>query len=142
MALILMVSFVGIPVIIIAEGNQNATYFISAAVIFTICCSILILMYVPKYVVLKQKKPMKQPFYSKTSSAPSCDDDEGIKILWSPQVQTDLEEKIKALTKENEHQKAVIQSLHKQTCKSNGLGSDKDDESFDFDHEGDIEAKE
>lgn len=135
-----MVSFVGFPVIIIAEGNQNATYFISAAVIFTICCSILILMYVPKYIALNQKKPETGPsFSSKTKTSSLTSDDEGIKIMWSPQVQTDLEEKIKVLTKQNEDLMKALQEQPDQTKES---GDDNDDHSFDFDDEGGFKMEE
>ena len=136
-----MVSFVGIPVIIISEGNQNASYFISAAVIFTICCSILTLMYVPKYIALNWKKPAKQPrLYSKTSSALSADD-EGINILWSPNVQADTEAKIKDLTKENQDQKAMIEALQKQLNEVMELGEAQDGQSFKFDDEGGLKME-
>lgn len=46
MSLILMVSFIGVPIIIIVEGNSDVFYFISAAIIFVICAAVLLLIYV------------------------------------------------------------------------------------------------
>ena len=110
MALILMVSFVGIPVIIIAEENRDAYYFLSAAVIFTICSSLLVLIYVPKYMAFKEHKPRRQAGVRdlRNSTPLSSHDEEGINILWSPNHQADLEEENKKLLKEIDQMKKML----------------------------------
>lgn len=48
MALILLVSFIGVPVLFIARDNTSAYYFVMAGLIFVVCSSILLLIFVPK----------------------------------------------------------------------------------------------
>ena len=48
MALIFFVSFVGIPVMVIARDNPAASYFVTASLVFVVCTSTLLLMFVPK----------------------------------------------------------------------------------------------
>lgn len=106
MALILMVSFVGIPVIIVAEELPSIKYFISASVIFSICTSILVLIYVSKYRAFKKKKQTARQHSS--SSRESTSDCEGINILWSPRDQDLLETENKELKKEIEELKRLL----------------------------------
>ena len=99
-------------------------------------------MYVPKYIALNKKKPAPKPgMFSKTSSALSADD-EGINILWSPNVQANIEEKNKGLTKENQDQKAMIEALQKQLNEVKGLGESQNDQSFKFDDEDGLKMEE
>ena len=48
MALILLVSFIGVPVLFIARDNTQAYYFVTAGLVFVVCSSILLLIFVPK----------------------------------------------------------------------------------------------
>ena len=48
LATILLVSFLGIPVMIIAGDEPRARFFVSAAIIFIICMATLLLIFVPK----------------------------------------------------------------------------------------------
>ena len=48
LAAILLVSFLGIPVVIIAGDEPRARFFVAAAIVFVICMSILLLIFVPK----------------------------------------------------------------------------------------------
>lgn len=117
MALILMVSFVGIPVILIAEENRDAFYFLSTAVIFTICSSLLVLIYVPKYIAFKETQQRRQAGVrdSRLSSLSSSHHDEGISILWSPHQQADLEEENKKLLKEINTMKKMLKKERRLT---------------------------
>jgi glucan phosphoethanolaminetransferase (alkaline phosphatase superfamily) len=85
MPLILMVSFIGIPIMVIAQNNSSASYFTAAGIIFVICISILVLIYVPKVIALKEKEHLRNAS-SVCSSIPSTSQhsdngNEGIKIL-------------------------------------------------------------
>ena len=48
LAAILLVSFLGIPVMIIAGDEPRARFFVGAAIVFVICMAILLLIFVPK----------------------------------------------------------------------------------------------
>ena len=116
MALILMVAFIGVPVIIISIGNNAVSYFISAYVIFAICMSILVLIYVPKWKAFRERKKMGTNTLHRFGSSSLQSDDEGINILWYPKDQQEAEEKNRELTKkldmlqkENEEFKAKMQ---------------------------------
>lgn len=54
LVLILLVFFIGIPVLVIARDNPAAYAFVFAGIIFTVCCSVLLLIFVPKYLALKE----------------------------------------------------------------------------------------
>jgi hypothetical protein len=118
MALILIVTFVGVPVTYIAHENSLAIYFVTTGIIFTICTSIMVLIYVPKYKALKKRQkmnPARDSFVSSTSS-----DGEGINIVWSPEVLAELESKVAKLTKENAKMKSEIEEM-KELLKTEGI---------------------
>ena len=102
MAFILVVSFTGIPVIIIAQGNIAAVYFISTGIIFIVCMSILTLIFISKVLALRKPKHLGSP--SLPSLLSSNPDDEEIKILTSPLVMAQLEKEIQDLKKQIETQ--------------------------------------
>ena len=106
MALILLVSFIGIPVIIIARENVSAYYFVSSGLIFVICASILLLIFAPKMKALRKKKLRRQSDTSGSrTSAISSTDNEGIRILDTGQGQAELEKEVanlKALLEKRE----------------------------------------
>ena len=114
MALILLVSFIGVPVIIIARENVSAFYFVSAGLIFVVCQAILLLIFVPKVKALRDKEKAQQSPSGDRSSLPSTasssSDDKGIRILSTRPEQAELEKKVADLErlleeKENAGQK-------------------------------------
>ena len=115
MALILLVSFIGVPVVIIARENVSAFYFVSAGLIFVVCQAILLLIFVPKVKALRDKEKAQQSPSGDRSSLPSTassssGDDEGIRILSTRPEQAELEKKVADLErlleeKENAGQK-------------------------------------
>jgi hypothetical protein len=55
MVSILLVSFVGCPVLVLAYGNPDATIFVANSIVFLTCCSTLLWIFVPK--IRYQMKP-------------------------------------------------------------------------------------
>lgn len=53
---ILLVVFVGLPVLVISADNPDASAFVSSAIVFVASCSILCLIFVPKIQYEKQRK--------------------------------------------------------------------------------------
>jgi len=94
MAIILVVSFIGIPVLVVAQSNVNALYFIQAGMIFVICTSILTLIFIPKIVAMRKSKVTRSASYDSISRH---SEDEGIKVMNSPMIVVQMEEKIKDL---------------------------------------------
>ena len=112
MAQILVVSFVGVPVIYIADDNTLASYFLTMGVIFIICISVLVLIYVPKLRAHRKRESSKHSCVTSTASS-QLSDVEGINILWAPNDIIELESKVDQLSKENEDQKHEIDELKK-----------------------------
>lgn len=56
MCLILYGSFLGIPIVIIARDNAEAYYFVVTGLIFVICSSVLLLIFMPKILASRKKK--------------------------------------------------------------------------------------
>lgn len=48
MVCILMVCFIGIPIILVTDENIDANFFLSCSFIFITCCAVLLLIFVPK----------------------------------------------------------------------------------------------
>lgn len=94
MAFILVVSFIGIPVLVVAQSNVYALYFIQAGLIFVICTSILTLIFIPKIVALRKSKLKRSASFASISRH---SEDEGIKVMNSPMVVVQMEEEIKDL---------------------------------------------
>jgi hypothetical protein len=94
MQFILIVSFIGIPVMVVARENVKAFYFIRAGIIFVVCTSILILIFIPKVLALRKSILPRNPSPSLLSSN---SDNDGIKILISPLVVAQMEQEIKEL---------------------------------------------
>ncbi|KAK1740311.1 GABA-B receptor-like protein [Skeletonema marinoi] len=103
-SIILLVCLMGIPVIIIAQENTSAFYFVAVGIIFTVCISILCLIFVPKIRASMKPPPAKKkhrsasggPDISRTSTQ-SDTDNSGIKILSSPMAMAELEEENRRL---------------------------------------------
>ncbi|KAL3940010.1 MAG: hypothetical protein SGBAC_005362 [Bacillariaceae sp.] len=56
LAALLLVSFVGFPVLVIATDDTRARFYVSAAIIAVTCLSILLLIFVPKVIAHKKKR--------------------------------------------------------------------------------------
>jgi hypothetical protein len=56
---ILLAHFVGGPVLLLARDNANAFVFVGSAIIFVSCCSILLLIFLPKRQYLKKLRKEK-----------------------------------------------------------------------------------
>ena len=86
---ILMFLLIGIPVLILAQDNREAYFFVSSAIIFLSSSLILLLIFLPKVQYLKkQKNTKKSPTVSGIDSQVTLNEDttevedaEGIKIL-------------------------------------------------------------
>lgn len=109
LAFILIVSFIGIPVLIVAHGNVKALYFITAGLIFVVCTSILTLIFIPKVFALRKSMKMRRPS-SFNFSNDSKSEDEGIKVLTSPLVVVQMEKEIQDLKRLLETQGARQES--------------------------------
>lgn len=102
LALILLVSFLSIPIIIIARGNISAFYFVTAGFIFVVCTSILILIFAPKVHALRGQS-------ASTDRAGSVS--LGINILNTKMAQSELEKENHSLRQENLGIKVDFQGL-------------------------------
>jgi hypothetical protein len=58
---ILYATILGIPVLIVANNNIAAVYFVTAGLVFAICSSILLFMFVPKVLASRKKKDKNTP---------------------------------------------------------------------------------
>jgi hypothetical protein len=52
---IVLVSFMGVPVMIIAKDEPKARFFVAGGIIFIVCLAILILIFVPKFLALRRE---------------------------------------------------------------------------------------
>jgi hypothetical protein len=73
MALILKVFFIGIPVVVVAQANVKALYFITTGIIFVVCASILNLIFIPKVLALRISNRRRNPSYFSLTSSNSED---------------------------------------------------------------------
>mmetsp|Transcript_28882 Transcript_28882/g.43646 ORF Transcript_28882/g.43646 Transcript_28882/m.43646 type:complete len:210 (+) Transcript_28882:1405-2034(+) len=92
----------GIPVTIIAQENTSAFYFVAVGIIFTVCISILCLIFVPKIHASIKPPPAKKKHRSggpeiSHSSVQSDTENSGIKILSSPMAMSELQEENRRL---------------------------------------------
>ena len=115
---ILLVCFIGIPVMIIASDDPRARFFVLASIDFVICTSLLLFIFVPKENFRRKggslKNSIKSSMQMKTSQASgvtgvsrmsstasdASDDDEGLRVLNNPKTVKELEEKVAALKNE------------------------------------------
>lgn len=132
LVLICLVCFIGIPVIVIAFDNPSAYFFVTSAIIFVVCMSILILVFAPKVLAyyslqftshrnsrnIPQRFSRKGPNSANASSRssfgmtsenivreiPSANDNsaEGLAILSHPKVHENLKEENIALRNKNQ----------------------------------------
>ena len=129
-AAILLVSFIGIPVMVIARDQPRATFFVLSSLIFVICTSLLLFIFIPKEKFRRAGNSMKDAVRSsvgvnsssymsssitstttkrfssqdRTSSNVSesseAADDGGLRILNDPKTVKELEEKVVTLKRE------------------------------------------
>ena len=151
-SIILLVSFIGIPVIIIARENvstecvaissivksrctntidylyrtlweqTSAFYFVACGIIFVVCVSILCLIFVPK--IYASMKPPKRRTSSgfARTSVASETEAEGVKILSSPRALKELEEENRRL------KQAMAQNEGRRLSQLSSAGSGDDPE--------------
>jgi len=100
MALILLVSFIGIPVIVIARNDVSSSYFVMAGLVFVVSTSILLLVFIPKVQAVRRKVRTSVTI-SATSSPANSPGDAGIQILSMPVEQAKLYKDISQLEKKN-----------------------------------------
>ena len=133
--LILLVCFMGIPILIIASQNADAYFFVFTAIIVTTCCAVLLLIFIPKIKnrnakrmrsrrsTVVQESEISSNFesyaagpssyaegpssYAERSSLTVC---EGIGIVNSPQQQEELREENKRLKKLLRQQRIAMQN--------------------------------
>ena len=96
MALIIFVSFLAIPVMVIARDNPAASYFVMVGLIFIFCTSILLLIFGPQVYALRSKrknaahKP-REVLRTTTTSDLSSDEGMGIKNTLKEKAELELE---------------------------------------------------
>lgn len=103
MAIILLVSFIGVPVLIIAH-ETNAYYFVVVGIVFVVCSSILLLIFIPKIQAVRKPQAGGHGFGSlgnmlstlRTASAESLEDD-GIRIYDVKLALVQMESEIRQL---------------------------------------------
>jgi len=112
LVLILLVFFIGIPVLVIARETPAAYVFVFAGIIFAVCCSVLLLIFVPKYRALKKavKKSKERQEHkqngltSKMSSASRLSsaesEAEGVKIVADGRAKRELQDENRRLRKQ------------------------------------------
>eukprot|EP00957_Ditylum_brightwellii_P009224 698163-Ditylum_brightwellii.AAC.1 len=64
----------GIPIVIVVTGTPDALYFVLSAIIFVMCCAILLLIFVPKIIAsrndgIEQAKRERTEFLRKKAEA-------------------------------------------------------------------------
>jgi hypothetical protein len=130
MLLILLVCFIGIPVLVIAKDDPAAFYFVFTGIIFVTCYAILLLVFVPKMLYVKESQKKTGPRVTvSTHSVPgsihnSCEmrgvEDEGTRIL-TTKTQNELLEEIKML-------KRLLESDNNRTRTAEKVNGDLEDE--------------
>ena len=114
--------FVGIPVIIIASDDPKARFFVVACIIFVICTSLLLQLFIPKEKFRRKKRSIRSGLRSSIGSdqerrsnirsdtelrssirsdqerrSSNGSDHEGLHILNNPKTIADLEEEVATL---------------------------------------------
>ena len=96
--LVTQVMFLGIPVVYIAQDNVSAYYFVSSGIIFVICVSVLLLIFLPKVYALRKTHSRNGETRSYSASNASTDSvTEGIQILSTPRAVAEQEKEIREL---------------------------------------------
>merc|ERR1711933_560850 len=85
--LVTQVMFIGIPVVYIAQDNVAAYYFVSSGIIFVVCSSVLLLIFLPKVQALRKTESNDGETSRYSASNASTDSVvEGIRILNAPRA--------------------------------------------------------
>lgn len=138
MGTIMVVSFVGLPVLVIAEDDPRAFYFVLTALIFVVCSSLLCFIFVPKILnhqdaeterkehigeSLERMKnrnsvagtggrySIRLSTFSSSSSGESSGEVEGTKILEHPKLRAGLDEELVSLKEQNMRLKKKLEEL-------------------------------
>lgn len=92
MAIILLVSFMGVPVLIISQANSAAYYFVVVSIVFVVCSSILLLIFIPKVQAMRKPNTGARRYTISTSRASSdSSEDVGIEVFNPKVAQAKLE---------------------------------------------------
>merc|ERR1712070_123845 len=110
MSFILLVAFVGIPVMVIAENDAQASYFVQCCLIFVICMSLLCFIFIPKILnrnITNSKEAIDSSMkFLKVSASTSTSkrgtvefekSGEGMEILEHPKINNQASKELKAL---------------------------------------------
>lgn len=83
MIVILLVSFIGIPVVIIVKGEPRAFYFVATGIIFVMSMSLLLLIFVPKVKSHWENDPnkIKNAIKTTTTSTTTNSDSIGLQVI-------------------------------------------------------------
>lgn len=103
MTLVLLASFIGIPVMIIAQDNTAAYYFVAAGLLFVVCASVLLLVFVPKCRALRSEESASNRRYTVA---------DGIQILNTDMAQNELARENDELRQENLRLKSRVTNIH------------------------------
>ena len=118
-SIIIMASFLGIPVSIIARDNVNAFYFVASGLIVVVCLSILLLIYAPKVHVLRSKKDGQKRKSDKiTTNNSTSSAADGIKIINLAAARAELEEEVKELKKRMENEAKADSTKNRASIRS------------------------
>lgn len=93
--LILLVSFIAIPMVVIAEGKVAASYFVMAGFVFIASVSTLLLVFVPKVDVVRIQNRNRRG--SRITKNVSSSAEDGIRIFNIQGNQAELEKEIREL---------------------------------------------
>jgi len=114
LTIILLVSFIGFPVIIIASQNVKAYVFVYSGIVFVICLSLLLLIFVPKVFLVKMKRNKKDMFQSIRKSSGRLNSSQSRIHQSDRQIQIDSriqsDSRIQDLMKENKELKTLYES--------------------------------
>jgi hypothetical protein len=109
MSFIMLVSFVTIPILIIAEDNPRSSYFEECALVFVVCMSLLCFIFIPKMMVrshIGTKEAVRKSVQNVTWQTIECFTEDrsstmGALIMEHPKRNEELREQLKSLSKAN-----------------------------------------
>jgi hypothetical protein len=146
LCIVFLVSFIGIPVMIIARDQPQARFFTAASILFVICISILAFIFVPKIAAHRTKEKSKRRHNldlargaaegsvhvtgldrPSDNSIVGDSEDEGIKVLLHPKEISRLQSQVRSLVKENKSLNQSCRQLQGIVGSSSNLTKSCDD---------------
>lgn len=149
----MLVTFVGAPILVIADADPRAFYFISCALIFVVCMSLLVFIFGPKVVMIREGKGRSNKSViqrtlgnikrgdnptnnsglsdpSINSSAPTGINDsgtssltEGAKVLNHPALEKERMAELRDLKKEKKRLKHLIDEMDRKRIRGSTLSN-------------------